>query len=80
MAATWCATPREPHALAGRTAHMQSLELHGRVIHVLHCTKLQHEHHRTFVGGERLRVPPLDAEENNSGAGRGGRELQAEPR
>lgn len=33
-----------------------------------------------FVGGERLRVPPLDAEENNSGAGRGGRELQAEPR
>lgn len=56
MAATWCATPREPHALAGRTAHMQSLELHGRVIHVLHCTKLQHEHHRTAERYSELHV------------------------
>ena len=33
-----------------------------------------------FVEGEMLRAPPLYAEENNNGACRGGRELQAEPR
>ena len=33
-----------------------------------------------FVGGEMLRAPPLYAEENNNGACRGSRELQAGPR
>ena len=33
-----------------------------------------------FVGGKMLRAPPLCAEENNNGACRGGRELQAELR
>ena len=32
-----------------------------------------------FVGGERLRAAPLDAEDNRNGAGCGGRELHAQP-